>query len=543
MKTLRLKHGGIDSWQYIVWSLAAIVIIPLATLFSSFLTPEIEIWEHLATTLLPELFTNTLVLVVGVACFTALVGVSLGWFTGACDFPGRRFFSWSLALPMALPAYVMAFIFLGLMDFTGPVQTLLRRIPGLENQIIEVRTAPYVVIVLGLTLYPYVYLLSRASFMNQGRAMLEASRTLGMNPFQAFYKVALPVSRPWIVSGLALVLMETLADFGAVSIFNYNTFTTAIYKSWYGFFSLSAAAQLSSLLVILALVLVTVEGLYRSQMKYYDSSRGGSVSTRLQLQGWRAGIVTFYCSFILIVAFIIPLIQLVIWSLEVVKSGESVDYYGYIFKTLLLGALAAILICCASILLAYARRRNASISSRFFCRVATIGYALPGTVLAVGIIIPIVWLDNFLQNILSSGFSIESGPIIQGTVVVMLGAYLVRFLAVGFGSVDSAMQNIKPSLDEAAAILGKTGSEVLRKIHFPLLQKGLLTALVLTLVDVIKEMPITLMTRPFGWDTLAVKIYELTSEGEWERASLPGLYLVLAGIIPVFILIRKMEKP
>ena len=542
MKFTIPQHKSKDPWRYIVWVLAALVIIPLATIFSSFLTPEKEIWEHLSSTLLPELLTNTFILVIGVACFTALLGVSLGWFTGACDFPGRKFFSWSLALPMALPAYVMAFIFLGLMDFSGPVQSLLRTLPGFEGRMIEVRTTPFIIIVIGLTLYPYVYLLSRASFMNQGRAIIEASRTLGYSPTRAFFKVALPISRPWIVSGLALVLMETLADFGAVSIFNFNTFTTAIYKSWFGFFSLNAAAQLSSLLVFFALALVMVEGLYRSRMRSFDSSRGGSVPSRLKLAGWKAWSVTVYCTVILTIAFIAPVIQLILWSLEVLRSGEGINYSPYIIKTLILGALAAVLICSVSMLLAYAKRRDSSGINRFLCRVATIGYALPGTVLAVGIVLPIVWADNLIQSTISTIFSIESGPILQGTVFVMLLAYLVRFLAVGFGSVDSAMQNIKPSLDEAASILGKTSRETLLKIHFPLLQKGLLTAMVLSLVDVIKEMPITLMTRPFGWDTLAVKIYELTSEGEWIRAALPGLYLVIAGMIPVFILIRKMEK-
>ena len=224
------------------------------------------------------------------------------------------------------------------------------------------------------------------------------------------------------------------------------------------------------------------------------------------------------------------------------RGGEGGGYLDYILKTLILGAMAALLICLASIFLAYARRRDSSRLSTFLCRAATMGYALPGTVLAVGIVLPVAWGDNLVQKVTVFLFNYQPGPIFQGTVFVMLGAYLVRFLAVGFGSIDSAMQNIKPSLDEAAAILGKTGGETLRRIHFPLLQKGLLTAMVLTLVDVVKEMPITLMTRPYGWDTLAVKIYELTSEGEWIRAALPGLYLVVAGMIPVFILIQKMEK-
>mgnify|MGYP001557431877 CR=1 FL=1 len=531
-----------DPWGSAAWVLAAAVLIPLITLFSSFLTPEKEIWQHLSTTLLPDLIKNTVFLVSGVALFTAVIGVSLGWFTGACDFPGRRFFSWALALPMAMPAYVMAFIFLGLMDFSGPVQQLLRAVPGFEGRMFEVRSTPFVVMVMGLTLYPYVYLLSRTSFMNQGRAILEASRTLGLRPSRAFFKVALPMSRPWIVSGLALVLMETLADFGAVSIFNYDTFTTAIYKSWFGFFSLKAAAQLSSLLVILAVTLVFVEGLFKKRMRYYDSSRGAVAYTRLKLTGWQSLMVVAYCSTILFVAFIAPILQLTLWSMKVVRSGESTAYLEVIVKTLFLGAAAAAIICLAAVLLAYSRRRNKSWSNRVLSRIATVGYALPGTVLAVGIFIPLSKFDNLLRKAVEAIAHIDPGPIFQGTLVVMLAAYLIRFLAVGFGAVDSGMQNIKPSLDEASAILGRRGGETLREIHFPLLKKGRLTALVLGLVDVIKEMPITLMTRPFGWDTLAVKIYELTSEGEWVRAALPGSYLVLAGIIPVILLINQMEK-
>lgn len=537
-----IRHKNQDPWSLPAWLLAAAVMIPLITVFSSFLTPQKEIWQHLSTTLLPDLTRNTLFLVLGVALFTAVIGVSLGWFTGACDFPGRRFFSWSLALPMALPAYVMAFIFLGLMDFSGPVQQLLRSLPGLEGRMFEVRTTPFVVLVIGLTLYPYVYLLSRTSFMNQGRTILEASQTLGLRPSKAFFKVALPMSRPWIVSGLALVLMETLADFGAVSIFNYDTFTTAIYKSWFGFFSLKAAAQLSSLLVLLAVTLVFVEGLFKKQMRYYDSSRGGSIHTRLKLTGWSSFMVFVYCSTILFVAFIAPILQLTLWSMKVLRSDESAAYLEVILKTLFLGATAAVIICLAAVLLAYSRRRNKSWSNSVLSRIATVGYALPGTVLAVGIFIPVSKFDNLLREAMEAIAHIDPGPIVQGTLVVMLAAYLIRFLAVGFGAVDSCMQNIKPSLDEASAILGRSGGETLREIHFPLLKKGLLTALVLVLVDVIKEMPITLMTRPFGWDTLAVKIYELTSEGEWVRAALPGSYLVLAGIIPVILLINQMEK-
>ena len=537
-----LKKLTQDPWRYAPWVLAAGVLVPLATIFSSFIVPEYQIWQHLASTLLPQLLLNTAILVGGVAAFTTLVGVSLGWCTGACDFPGRRFFSWALALPLAIPAYVMAFIFLGIMDFSGPVQTFVRTLPGLGSFMVEVRTSPFIILVIGLTLYPYVYLLSRASFLNQGRSILEASRTLGLNSRQTFFRVALPIARPWIFSGLALVLMETLADFGAVSIFNFDTFTTAIYKSWYGFFSLEAAAQLSSLLVVFALSLVYVEGLYRSRMRYYDSSRGSAPSSRIRLKGWKAACATIYCTIIVAIAFVVPILQLLAWSIRTIISGQTVDYFDYIANTLILGAAAALLICVSAVMLAYARRRDRGGFSGLLSRIATLGYALPGTVLAVGIVLPVAWSDAMLQKWITALAGVQTGPLLQDTIYIVLGAYLVRFLAVGFGPVDSAMQNIKPCLDEAAASLGKSGAAILRKVHLPLLRKGILTALVLTLVDVIKEMPITLMTRPFGWDTLAVKIFEFTSEGEWMRASVPGLYLAVAGIIPVFLLIRQMEK-
>lgn len=534
--------GSIDRYKLVIWLLAGMVLVPLATIFATFLHPEKEIWAHLVESQLTSLLVNSLRLCLGVGLFTLVVGVSLGWLTGACDFYGRRFFSWSLALPMAIPGYVMAFIFLGIMDFSGPIQGLLRQIPGLGFTMIEVRTTPFIVMVLGLTLYPYVYILSRSSFLNQGHLSFEAARTLGLKPWRAFLKVSLPVSRPWIVSGLALVLMETLADFGAVSIFNYDTFTTAIYKSWFGFFSLQAAAQLASFLVVFALLLVTVESRFRSKMRFYDSSRGGSTHSRLQLVGWQAKLATAYCTMILLVAFVIPLGQLCLWGIEVIKSGDGVNNLADIRNTLFLGCTSALFICGAAVLLSYAKRRHQGKFSQILCRVATSGYALPGTVLAVAIFLPIIWLDNLLQTASLTVFGFESGPLLQGSIFVVLGAYLIRFLAVGYSSVDSAMQNIRPSLDEAAAGMGVKASQILRRVHLPLLKRGVLTAMVLLAIDVIKEMPITLMTRPFGWDTLAVKIYELTSEGEWVRASLPGLYLVIAGIIPVFILIRRMEK-
>lgn len=538
----KLRAIRLNGWQISAFLLAGIVIVPICVILFSVIHPETEIWKHLSETVLSTLVLNTFCLSTGVLLFTAILGVSLGWLIGACSFPGRSFFSWTLTLPMAVPAYVMAFIFLGIMDFSGPIQRAIRLVPGFEQTMFEVRSAPYVILILGLSLYPYVYLLSRSAFLSQGRTLMEASRTLGVCPWEAFWRVMLPMARPWIVTGLALVLMETLADFGAVSIFNYDTFTTAIYKAWYGFFSLKAAAQLSSILIIFALLLVSIEGLYKSRMRFFSNSRSSTVHTRIKLSGVRGIAAMLFCALIVCIAFVIPVTQLSFWIIEMMKDGELSSYKDQFLRTLFLGVAAAVITCLGAVLLSYAKRQSASKKTLFLCKLSTIGYAIPGTVLAVGIFLPTAWFDNNLAIILNWVFDIETGQILQGTIFVMLVAYTVRFMAAAFGAIDSSMQGITPSLDEAASVSGVKGFSLIRLIHLPLLKKGLLTALILVMVDVVKEMPITLMTRPFGWDTLAVKIYELTSEGEWERAALPGLYLVLVSIIPVILLIKQTEK-
>lgn len=531
-----------DLFQLTALGLAGIVVVPIGVILSSVFQPEREILRHLVDTVLSTLLLNTLYLSSGVLVCTAILGVSLGWLTGACTFPGRNFFSWALTLPMAVPAYVMAFIFIGVMDFTGPVQSAMRTVPGLERTMFEVRSTPFVIVVLSMTLYPYVYLLSRSAFLSQGRALSEAARTLGVGHRGYFWKVALPVARPWIISGLALVLMETLADFGAVSIFNFNTLTTAIYKAWFGFFSLQAAAQLSSLLVLFALALLGVEAVYKSKMRYYGNTAHGGGHGRIELKGWRSRAACVFCSAVVGIAFFLPVAQLLYWVIEAALNRELPNYFSQTGQTLFLGIGAALLICSCAVLLSYVKRISPGPVNTLLCKVSTVGYALPGTVLAVGIFLPVAWVDGVIQGAVQSLFNIEITRLLQGTVIVMLMAYLVRFLAAGFGAVDSAMQGIRPSLDEAASIMGVKGWRLIFSVHLPLLKRGLLTAFILSMIDVVKEMPITLMTRPFGWDTLAVKIYELTSEGQWERAALPGLCLVMTSIIPVIFLIRHMEK-
>ena len=403
-------RARVDIWQCAAVVIAGLVVVPIGVLLTSVFNPERSIWNHLYETILGTLMLNTFWLSMGVLICTSLLGVSLGWLTGACSFPGRRIFSWALILPLAMPAYVLAFIFIGVMDFTGPVQSLIRDLPGLQSTMVEVRSTPFVVLVLSLTLYPYVYLLSRTAFLSQGKGLMEAARTLGVGPWRGFLKVTLPMARPWIVSGLALVLMETLADFGAVSIFNYDTFTTAIYKAWFGFFSLQAAAQLSSILVVFALTLLLVEGQYRSKMRYHSLGKSNVVHGRIALEGRTALLATLFCTVVLAIAFILPVIQLIVWMVEAASDNILLAYTSQAVQTLVLGLGAALLTCCAALLLSYAKRRSPTRINTVLCKVSTMGYALPGTVLAVGIFIPGAWLDSQIQWLLATVFSMETGP-------------------------------------------------------------------------------------------------------------------------------------
>lgn len=536
------SYSFLDRWRVATLLLASLVLAPLVVVLLSVFSETNDVWLHFVQTSLVTLLTNTLWLLLGVAFGTTFLGVSLAWLTAAYDFPGRKWLDWALMLPLSLPPYVVAFVSIGLLDFTGPIQTQLRSWLRVEQLWFpKIRSTGGVIIVMTLTLYPYVYMLARNAFLTQGRRAIEAAQSLGQGRFRGFLSVVLPMARPWIAGGVALVLMEALADFGTVSIFNYDTFTTAIYKAWFGLFSLSAAAQLASLLVLIVFLVLLVEQQSRSRQRFSQAGRS-SVAERVSLQGRRGWIASVYAGAVLSIAFVIPFGQLFIWALHVFKQDFDSRYFTFLSHSIFLGGAAALLTCGCALILASADRFRDDFLTRIAIRVATLGYALPGSVLAVGIFIPLTWIDKQMIGWVKGLFGMEIGFIISGTLAAMLLAYLIRFLAVAHGAVDSAMNRITPSLDETARSLGVSGIPLLRKVYLPILRGGLLTAALLVFVDVMKEMPITLMTRPFGWDTLSVRIFEMTSEGEWERAALPAIALVLTGFIPILLLSRYSSK-
>ncbi len=522
---------------------ATLVLAPVAAIVSSLFSPTGEIWAHLVESTLPQLLINTAWLSVGVVIGTALIGISLAWFTAVYEFPGRRFFSWALLLPMAVPAYVSAFVALGVFDFTGPIQTFLRSwLSSDVSWFPDIRGRMGVIIVMTLAFYPYVYLLARNAFLSQGKRSLEVAQSLGFNRQQAFFKVVLPMARPWIAGGLMLVLMESLADFGTVAVFNYNTFTTAIYKAWFSMFSLQAASQLASVLIVLVFALIVMEQRFRSRMRFAET-RKSERAQRIPLKGWRCGLLVAFAMSIFLFAFVLPLTQLIMWTTQTYSRDFDLDrYFEFLWHSLTLSGMAAVLICLVTLIMVYGVRRYPSVLARLAVRVATLGYALPGAVLAIGVYVPLTWLDGQLSEWMSQRLGVGTGQLIQGTVLTMLIAYLIRFMAVSHFPIDSAMQRITHSIDEAAMSFGLKGWSIITKVHIPILRSGIFTAATLVFVDVMKEMPITLMTRPFGWDTLAVRIYELTSEGQWEQAALPAVTLVLAGLLPIFLMMQQTEK-
>ncbi len=516
-----------------LWALILLISLPILSLGFSWHSIDGELWQHLSDNLLFELLGNTFQLLLGVAIGTGLLGISLAWLVTRCEFPGRRWFEWLLFLPFAVPAYVLAFVFLGLFDYAGPVQSLLRETFQWQGGI-DIREGVWgVAIIMSLVFYPYVYLLARSAFLAQPPSYTEAARNLGNSPFRAFLRVSLPLARPAIIAGLSLALMEVLADFGTVAIFNYDTFTTAIYSSWVDYRSLETAAQLSTLLLIIAATLIALEHYQRGKRAFHSGLP--RQQARYHLTGFKAAATWIYLTSVLALAFGLPLVQLSLWSLESFTAWDP-RLTEWIGNSLLLAVFSALLtVFIALILNAIIHNQPLNRLQRFGIRFTTLGYALPGSVLAVGVMLFLFELDGWFKGAL--WFS--------GGLFALIIAYMVRFMAVAFGPVESSFKTIKPSISEAARNLGATPFELVKRIYWPLLTPGLLTALFLVTLDILKELPATYLLRPFGWDTLAVRTFELSTEGLYEAAALPALVLMgigLAGLVIIEILRARTEK-
>lgn len=529
-----------DGWTLGAAAAALLVATPIITVIVLALSPETAIWAHLASTVLPHYITTTLGLMIGVGIGTAIGGVGTAWLTTMCRFPGRRIFEWALLLPLAMPAYVVAYVYTDVLEFAGPVQTMLRDTFGWHNRtdywFPEIRSLGGAIWVMTLTLYPYVYLLARAAFLEQSVCVLEVSRTLGRTPWQAFREVALPLARPAIVIGLSLVLMETLNDFGTVDFFAVATFTAGIFDVWLNMNSRAGAAQLATVLLIFVLVLIALERFGRRKQRFHHTTSKYRALPGFELRGWRAAAATLVCLSPLTLGFLLPATVLGNYAVSHYEAAMEADFLTLVWNSLSLSAGAAVLAVSVGTFLAYGVRLKRGGPLKTLARFASLGYAVPGAVLAIGVIIPLAGLDNALDAFMTDFAGISTGLLFSGTVAAMLFGYLVRFLALSYGTVEASLGKITASMDGAARTLGSGPGGVLRRIHLPVMRGSILTAGLLVFVDCMKELPMTVILRPFNFQTLATFVHQYASDELLADSALAALAIVAAGIIPVVLL-------
>ncbi len=535
----------LTKWNSVLVLLSLLFSIPLAVVLGSIFFPAKEIWSHLADTVLTDYIINSLVLFVGVGFFSLILGVIPAWLVTMYRFPMSHYLEWALLLPMAMPAYIIAYSYTGMLDVAGPLQTSLREITGWQYRdywFPEIRSLGGAITMLSLVLYPYIYLLARAAFIEQSVCVLEVSRTLGCNAIDAFRRVALPLARPAIMVGLSLVVMETLADYGTVQYFGVSVFTTGIFRTWFGLGNSLAAAQLSALLLVFVAAFLYLEKRSRRQARFHHTSNRYSSLMQQQLNK-RSGLCALVsCATPILLGFIIPLLFLINLALDTYSGVLGKDFYLLVFNSLLLAFVTAILALLIALFMAYSSRGSDSSINRFLVRFVSLGYAIPGTVIAVGVLIPFAWFDNTLDAFLREHFNISSGLLISGTVVTLIFAYLTRFLAVSINTVEAGLIKIKPTMDEVAKITGLSPVSIIKRIHMPMMRGSLLTALLLVFIDVLKELPATLILRPFNFNTLAVRTYELANEERLADAAVPALAIVLVGIIPVIMISNSISR-
>ncbi len=505
--------------------------------------PSTEVWQHLWSTVLIEYLLNSMLLMLGVALGTLIIGVSCAWLTSVCVFPGKQFFSWALLMPLAFPGYIIAYTYTGMFDFAGPVQSWIREITGwgyADYYFPQVRSLGGAITLFSLVLYPYVYLLARAAFLEQSVCVLEVSRTLGCSAWSSFYRVAIPLARPAIVAGLSLALMETLADFGMVSYFGLDVFTTGIFRTWFGLGDSVAAAKLAAILLTFIFSLVMIERWSRRRAQYHHASNRYQTLPQYQLGRVPAALAFTACFLPLFFGFMLPVFQLLLWAVETFSTMVDLSFIKLTLNSLMLAATAALLAVGIALFLAYGKRALRSQWVDISVRVVATGYALPGTVVAIGVIIPFAWLDNSLNKLFHALFGIESGLLLSGGVLVLLFAYLVRFLTISIQSVEAGLSQIKMSMDDAARSLAHSPKAILLRVHLPLMKGTVLTALLIVFVDVMKELPATLILRPFDFNTLAVRAYELASDERLADSSTAALMIVAVGVLPAMLLSRSI---
>ncbi|MCS6878396.1 MAG: iron ABC transporter permease [Geminicoccaceae bacterium] len=526
-------------------ALALLIAAPVLVLFVYVGRPDEGLWSHFVRTVLLDHLRDTTLLVAGTTIGTLIIGAGTAWIVTLYRFPGRRILNWALVLPLAMPSYVLAYAWTDLLQVTGPIQTTLRAMTGLGVHDLwfpEIRSLGGAIFVLTLALYPYVYLLARAAFLEQSQCALEVSRTLGCSSGEAFRRVGLPLARPAIAAGLAFVVMETLADFGAVKHFEVATLTTAIYRAWYALGSPVVAAQLALLLVGLVAAVLAIERRARGRARYATGTVHIFRKRREPLQGAKGWAATAFCALPVLLGFVLPAAGLILMALEEQHELSGARLVQLTVNTLQLAAWASLIVVATALLGVHIVGRDRTGPAARLVRLATLGYAVPGAVVGVGLLLFLGWLDRTLDGLLHAVAGRGLPWVLTGSLAAVLYGYLVRFYAIAHNPLDAGMAKVSPALVDVARVLGSRPVRILRRVHLPLLRPSLLTALLLVFVETMKELPATLILRPFDFDTLAIEAYHLASTERLYAAGLPSLVIVVAGLAPVILLCRMLDR-
>jgi iron(III) transport system permease protein len=547
-----LGRGPSFSWRERLITSGALIAgmalaLPVLTIIFLALTPTENIWPHLLSTVLPGYVLRTLALMAGVGFITFVVGTTVAWLVTMCRFPLRPLFAWASLLPLAMPGYIVAYAYVDFLSYAGPLQTWLRALLGWKTPadywFPEIRSLGGAIFILSMVLYPYVFLTARASFIRQPATQLEVARALGQTAWGAFRRVALPLARPGIAVGVSLALMECLNDIGAAGFFGVRTLTLGVYTTWLSQGNLGGAAQISAVMLLFIFVLLWVERQARRKQSFVLPSQRPRQPDRIRLNGWQRALAVIVCMVPILIGFVVPALVLMSFAATRLSDAFSLTYLKAVSHSLILAGLAALIAVILGLVLGYANRLLRSGFTKQMIRLASLGYAIPGTVLGIGVLIPFAAFDNTLDSYMRDNFGFPTGLLLSGSIGAIIFAYVVRFLAVSFGAIESGLQKVTPNVAAAARTLGRGPMAAFFEVHLPLLRPALVSAALLVFVDCMKELPATLILRPFDFETLATTVFMLASLDQLEESALPALTIVAAGLLPVILLARTLHEP
>ncbi|MCS0022349.1 MULTISPECIES: iron ABC transporter permease [Vibrio] len=532
-------------WKTSSGVITLLLVLPILAIFYTAIGETDDLFAHLMATVMPTYIFNTVALTIGVMVLSLILGIPSAWIMAMCKLPTEKWLQWALVLPLAMPGYIIGYIFTDWFDFAGPIQIFLRDVTGWgpgEYWFPDIRTLPGATFVLALVLYPYVYLLCRAAFMEQNVSLLQSARLLKCSPWESFWRISMPLVRPSIAVGLSLVAMETIGDFGTVSYFAVNTLTTAVYDTWLGYSNLNAAAKISAMMLVIVVLLLSAERYSRRKQKLFQSQFNSHEDFRYELTGWKKWTALVWCWGLVSGAFILPLLQLIDYAITYFAQSWTPEFREYAWNSLVVSVIAAIIGVAVALIVNFTHRVNGKRESLAFMRLSSMGYAVPGTVLAIGVMVAVLFMDHRVNDLAKAMEWGRPGLIFSGSMFALVFAMVVRFSAVAIGSIESNLNKISPSLDMASRTMGCKPNAMLWRVHFPLVKRGALIAALLVFIESMKELNAALLLRPFNFETLATYVYNFASDEHLELAALPAVLLVLVGLIPLVVVNRSLEQ-